>query len=358
MAILAIASWAGPLSQQVGTSVLEHAIIIALPLTLALQWAIRSRYLSRRGGLACLAHDRLVLFAIGVFGIGVPLMLVPEYGPLATMFVAIWVGGTVLARRGWALAYGFLLVVAVIGLEADLDAYTLMEALTAIILLAVLAAVRFRGQHAREPAGRVGRALWAGAIGASLGWLLVGDSSLGWGVHGAYPALALLPSVLGSIWGGYHLWKFYEVVPRDLQGVALDQADKREPRGAAISLFLGALLRLVGTTVVLSAAVLLIGQWTSGTNRLSLFVGFGCVALLTMLVNMLESLAYVRWSLFAALLSVAVELLVGRFLVTDLSVPGLALIVGTTVGILVTLPPLLRLLLRPGRVLATGLWIQ
>ena len=358
MAILAIASWAGPLSQQVGTSVLEHAIIIALPLTLALQWAIRSRYLSRRGGLACLAHDRLVLFAIGVFGIGVPLMLVPEYGPLATMFVAIWVGGTVLARRGWALAYGFLLVVAVIGLEADLDAYTLMEALTAIILLAVLAAVRFRGQHAREPAGRVGRALWAGAIGASLGWLLVGDSSLGWGVHGAYPALALLPSVIGSIWGGYHLWKFYEVVPRDLQGVALDQADKREPRGAAISLFLGALLRLVGTTVALSAAVLLIGQWTSGTNRLSLFVGFGCVALLTMLVNMLESLAYVRWSLFAALLSVAVELLVGRFLVTDLSVPGLALIVGTTVGILVTLPPLLRLLLRPGRVLATGLWIQ
>ena len=38
---------------------LEQAIVIALPLTLALQWAIRSRYLSRRSGLACLAHDRL-----------------------------------------------------------------------------------------------------------------------------------------------------------------------------------------------------------------------------------------------------------------------------------------------------------
>jgi hypothetical protein len=358
MAILAIASWAAPLSEQVGTSVLEHAIIIALPLTLALQWAVRSRYLSRRGGLGCLARDRLLLCAIGLLGVEVPLLLLPHYGPLAAMFVAIWVGGTVLARRGWALAYGLLLVAVVIGLEAGLDAYPLLEGLTAIIVFAVVAAVRFRGQHPSEPAGRIGRALWAGAIGASLGWLLVGDSSLGWGVHGAYPALALLPSVIGSVWGGYHLWKFYEVVPRDLQGVALEEADEREPRGAAMNLFLGSLLRLVGTTVVLSALVILIGQWTSGTNRLSLFVGFGCVALLTMLVNMLESLAYVRWSLLAALASVAVELLVAGLLVTNVSVPGLALIAGSATGVLITLPPLLCLLLRPGRILATGLWIQ
>jgi hypothetical protein len=39
-------------------------------------------------------------------------------------------------------------------------------------------------------------------------------------------------------------------------------------------------------------------------------------------------------------------------------VPGAALIVGTVIGIVVALPPLLRLLLRPGRVLATSLWIQ
>ncbi len=358
MAILAVASWAGPLSRQIGTSTLEHAIVIALPLTLALQWAIRSRYLSRRSGLACLAHDRLALCALGLLCIELPLMLLRPYGPLAGMFVAIWVGGTVLARRGWALPYGFLLVGAVIGLQINLPAYPLLEILTGIVLVASVVAVRTGEEHSNEPAGRVGRALWAGAIGAALGGLLVGDPSLGWGVHGAFPALALLPSVLGSFWGGYHLWRFYDAVPRGLQGVTLTKANERNRRGAAMRIFLGALLRLVGTTVVLSAAVILIAQWTSGTNRLSLFVGFGCVALVTMLVNVLESLAYARWALFAAAASITTELAASNFVLDRAPVPGGALIAGAVVGIVIALPPLLRLLLRPGRVLATSLWIQ
>jgi hypothetical protein len=358
MAILAVASWAGPLSDQIGTVVLEQAIVIALPLTLALQWAIRSRYLSRRSGLACLAHDRVVLWAVFLIGIQLPLMLLRPYGPLAGMFIAIWVGGTILARRGWALAYGFLLVAAVIGLAVQVPAYPLLEGLTAIIVVTGVIAVRSGGEGGNEPAGRVGRALWAGAIGAALGGLLVGDPSLGWGVHGAFPALALLPSVLGSFWGGYHLWKFYDAVPRGLQGVGLKQANERDPRGAALGIFLGALVRLLGTTVVLSALVIAIGQWTSGTNRLSLFVGFGCVALVTLLVNMLESLAYARWALLAAVASVTTELLVGELVFAHTPVPGGALIAGALVGVIVALPPLIMLLVRPGRVLATSLWIQ
>ena len=358
MAILAVASWAGPLSRQVGTVVLEQAILIALPMTLALQWAIRSRYLSRRSGLARLAHDGLVLCAVGLLGIEVPLILLHPSGPLAAMFVAIWVGGTVLARRGWALPYGLLLVGAVIALQARFPAYPLLAGLTAIILVGCVTAVRSRGECSDEPAGRVARALWAGVIGAALGGLLVGDSSLGWGVHGAFPALALLPSVLGSFWGGYHLWNFYDAVPRGLQGVALERANECDLRGAAMGIFLGSVLRLLGTTVVLSGVVILIAQWTSGTNRLSLFVGFGCVALITMLVNLLESLAYVRLALFAAVASVVTELGSSAFLLPRAPVPGMALIAGASVGILVALPSLLRLLLRPGRVLATSLWIQ
>jgi hypothetical protein len=358
IAILAVASWAGPLSRQVGTAVLEQAIMIALPMTLALQWAIRSRYLSRRAGLACLAHDRLVLCALALFGIEAPLVLLRPHGLLAGLLLAIWVGGTVLARRGWGLAYGLLLLGAVIGLDAGLPAYPLLEGLTAIILVAGVIAVRSSGERSNAPVGRVGRALGAGAIGGALGVLLVGDSSLGWGVHGAFPALALLPSVLGSFWGGYHLWKFYDAIPRGLQGVTLDRANERSLRGPAMSIFLGSLLRLLGTTVVLSGVVILIAQWTSGTNRLSLFVGFGCVALVTMLVNLLESMAIVRWALSAAVASVAAELALREFVLARAPVPGTALIAGAAVGILVALPPLLRLLLRPGRVLATGLWIQ
>jgi hypothetical protein len=358
MAILAVASWAGPLSRQVGTSALERAIVIALPLTLALQWAIRSRYLSRRSGLASLSHDRLALCTVGLLCIEGPLLLLHSYGPLAGMFVAIWVGGTVLARRGWALPYGLLLVAAVIGLQERVSAYPLLEGLTAVILVSAVIAVRTGGGRSDEPAGRVGRALWAGAIGAALGGLLVGDSSLGWGVHGAFPALALLPSVLGSFWGGYHLWKFYDAIPRGLQGVGLERANERDLRGSAMGIFLGSLARLLGTTVVLSGVVMLIAQWTSGTNRLSLFVGFGCVALVTMLVNLLESLAFARWAFTAALASVATEVVLSRLVLDHGAMPGTALIAGTVVGIVVALPPLLKLLTRPGRVLATNLWIQ
>ncbi len=358
MAILAVASWAGPLSRQVGTSVLEQAIAIALPMTLALQWAIRSRYLSRRSGLACLARDRVAIVALALIAIEGPLMLLHSYGRLAGMFVAIWVGGTVMARRGWALAYGFLLVAAVAGLELKVSAYPLLEGLTALIVASAVYAVASGGGRLDEPAGRVGRALSAGAIGAALGGLLVGDSSLGWGVHGAFPALALLPSVLGSFWAGYHLWKFYDAIPRGLQGVGLERANEREVRGAAMSIFGGSLLRLLGTTVALSGVVILIGQWTSGTNRWSLFVGFGCVAFVTMLVNLLESLAYARWAFFAALAGVTTELVLSRLVLTRGAPPGTALIAGAVVGIAIALPLLLRLLLRPGRVLATSLWIQ
>ena len=122
-------------------------------------------------------------------------------------------------------------------------------------------------------------------------------------------------------------------------------------------IFLGSVLRLVGTTVVLSLLVIGISQYTSGTSRLSLFVGFGCIALLTMLINALESLAIVHWALIAALTSLAVELVVVDGL-NYAPVPGSALIAGTAAGILVALPPLIRLLVRPGRVLATNRWIQ
>lgn len=358
LAILAVASWAGPLSRQIGVSVLAQAIVIALPLTLALQWAMRSRYLSRRSGLACLAHDRAIVAALGLLCIEAPLIALRSYGPLAAMFVAIWVGGTVLARRGWALAYGALLVGAVIGLRADVSAYPLLECLTAVVLIGAIVGVATGGGRSDEPAGRVGRALWAGAIGLALGGLLVGDSSLGWGVHGAFPALALLPSVLGSFWGGYYLWKFYDAVPRGLQGVGIEHANERDLRGPAMGIFLGALARLMGVTVVLSAVVIAIGQWTAGTNRLSLFVGFGCVALVTMLVNLLESLAYVRWAFFASFVAVVTELALSKLALPRSAVPGAALIAGALVGMMVALPVLLRVLLRPGRVLATSLWIK
>ena len=132
MAILAVASWAGPLGKQVGTSVLTQAIIIALPTTLALQWAIRSRYLSRRSGFTSLTNDRLVLLGLLLVMVEAPLILLGSSGHLAGMFIVDLGRRTVLARRGWALFYGAAARVRrCSALQLDVTAYPLLVALTA-----------------------------------------------------------------------------------------------------------------------------------------------------------------------------------------------------------------------------------
>jgi hypothetical protein len=354
-AILAIAAWAGPLSAAIGNANFEHALRLALPVTLAVQWALRSRYLSRRAGLACLAEDwfgLILVFAV----LGTCLALVPGFGPVAAMLVAIWGGGTVMVRRGWGLAYGALLIAEAIGLVLGVPAVGSLVVLTAVTLTTVIVAILSASERALTPPGRLSRALAAGVIGGLLGGLLVGDPSLGWGIHGTFPALALVPSVVGSFWGGYHLWQFHEEIPRGLRGVELSRASASMARGPATEIVLQALVRLVGITVVLSLVVMLIAQWTSGTDATSLFVAFGCAALVCMFVSLLESLGYVRWALLCAGAAVAVELIVSHWL--GAPVPGGGLIAGGVVGTLLALAPLVGLLRFPGRVLATALWIQ
>ncbi|ADB50952.1 hypothetical protein [Conexibacter woesei] len=355
IAILAIAAWAGPLSSELGSNVFEHALRLALPVTLALQWALRSRYLSRRAGLVCVAEDWLGLTLVLV-AVEACVAAVPGFGPVAAMLVAVWGGGTVLTRRGWALGYAGLLIAESIGLALGLPALASLAVLTVVTLAMVVVAVATATGAAIAPPGRLSRALAAGVIGGLLGGLLVGDPSLGWGIHGAFPALALVPSVVGSFWGGYHLWQFHQEIPRSLRGVELSRASASMVRGPATDIVLAALARLIGITVILSLLVMFVSQWTSGTDATSLFVAFGCAALVCMFVSLLESLGYVRWALLSAAASLAAELAVSRWLGD--SIAGAGLIAGGVVGTLLALAPLVGLLRFPGRVLATALWIQ
>lgn len=355
VAIVAVATWAGPLSRALGATVLEHALRVALPLTLGLQWTVRSRYLGRPSGLRCLAEERwrVLLAAAAVL---VPLALVPRIGPLAAVLTLIWVGGTLVARRGWGLAYAALVAGEALALGGHVPAARSLAALAVAVLgISVLAIVTAGGPQPEAP-GRLRRALAAGAIGALLGGLLIGDQSLGWGVHGAFPGLALAPSVIGSLWGGYHLWQFHAAVPRGMRGVPLAQASARMAQGPATQTLLGSLARLVGVTTVLSLLVLAAAPWTEGTDRVSLFVAFGAVALVSMGVSLHESLGYPRWAFAAAAVSLAVELALGRMI--HAPAPGLPLTVAGGVGALLALGPLLVLLRSPGRVLATALWIK
>jgi hypothetical protein len=355
VAVVAVATWAGPLGRELGVGALEHALRVALPLTLALQWTLRSRYLGRRGGVRCLAEERTAVL-LTTLGVWTGLALLPGAGPLVALFVLIWVGGAVLARRGWGLVYALLVAGEALALGADVSARWSLVALAVVVVAACLEAIDTARGDAPQSPGRLSRALAAGAIGALLGALLVGDDSLGWGVHGAFPGLALAPSVIGSLWGGYHLWQFHAAVPRGLRGVPLTLASAHIPGGPAAQILIGALVRLVGVTTVLSLLVLAAAPWTSGTNRAGLFIAFGCAALVCLFVSLHESLGYPRWAFVVALVSLAVELALDRWVIAP--PPGLALSAAGAVGTLLAVAPLVRQLRSPGRMLATALWIK
>jgi hypothetical protein len=354
--ILSVAAWATPIRRQLGPDVLSNAIRFALPIAIALQWTLRSRYLSRRFGLSSLARDGWACCGLLLALVEVPLALIPSWGPMAAILVPVWVGGTVLTRRGWGLTYAAVLVLATVALDRGLPVYLVLGGLTAVTVVLCLVAVASRRRATDERPGTVRRAVSAAFLGLGIGILLVADPSLGWGVHGIHPAIALLPSVVGSIWGGYYMWNFYDEIPRGLRGVPLDSASRAALSDPAMSIFIGAIARLVGATVVLSAVVIALDGLTHGTDSLSLFVAFGFVGLVSLLIGMLESFSLQRAGFIAAAAAVAAEFAC-RFLVHS-HVPGAALAVGAAVGVMLTLPPLISRLARSGRVLATMLWIQ
>jgi len=354
--ILSVAAWAAPINRRLGPDVLPQAIRVALPIAVALQWGLRSRYLSRPDGLASLARDAVVLGTLGILMVELPLVLLPKWGLIAAMLVPVWVGGTVLTRRGWGLIYAVVLVLGTIALDHHESPYLVLGSLTAITLIMCFAAVFTRRQRTDELPGSMRRALLAALLGGCIGVLLVADPSLAWGVHGVHPAIALLPSVIGSFWGGYYLWNFYVAIPQKLRGVPLNDASRAALTDPAMSIFVGAVLRLLGATIILSAVVIALGHWTRGTDAASVFVAFGCVGLVTLLMGLLESFALQGAALFAVSAALAAEL--GWRYLGDSHVAGAALAIGAGVGVLLALPPLVGRLARSGRVLATTLWIQ
>jgi hypothetical protein len=203
--------------------------------------------------------------------------------------------------------------------------------------------------------GRWLRALIAGVIGAGLGVLLVTDYTIGWGFRGAVPALALIPSAVGGFWAGRHLSRLHAELPRALRGVPAWYADRITFGGPGLIILGGSVLRLVVATVALSVGCVLLSPAMSGTVTAGLFVGFGCLALATLLVSLLVTLGRLGSALLAVSVSVLAEAVLQ--LPHALTQPGSGLIAGTSVAALLTIPPIIKLFLRPGRTLATAMWI-
>jgi hypothetical protein len=353
--VLAIACWVAPLVTRLGAGVVERALFVALPLTLALQWGLRSRYLDHPHGLAQLADDRRRLLAVGVAVIGVPALALGLAGLVAGLLTVTWTGATILIRRRWPGIYvATILLGTPAMIAADLPLATL-GAIAGVTTLAVALALRSSRGSARRPSGHWERAAVAGLIGTGLGLMLVLDRTVSW-TAGAIPALALLPSTVASFWGGYHLRHLEQAIPGEVSGVPAAADGPVGIAWPALHVLIGGVARLVLLCAALSAALLALTPWLGSSARgIGILVGFGLFGLAAMLVSLLESMGRGNLALLAVACAVAVEAIVRAWGADPFS--GTGLVVSGAVATVLVLPPVVALLNRPARTLATALWI-
>jgi hypothetical protein len=350
VATLAIAGWAGPLSSALGAAAVERALTVALPLTLALQWGLHSAFLGRRGGLVLLGRRPFDLAAATVLVVAVPALLLGIGGLVAGLLTLTWVSGAILIRRGWGLAYAVYIVLGTVEMHAGLPALAVLDCIAGAAVVA--AAMALRGPWvAGISAGRAGRAAAAAAIGTGLGLMLVVDSSLGWSVSSG-AALALLPSVVGGLWAGHHLLGLGDVIARAVGGVPVSDPDGRGPVPGPLHLLAGALWRLAAATAGLSIALLALTPWLGPPGEAAgALAAFGLLAVAMLVVSVLESLGRAGVAVGALACAVALEA------VAPQAFPGAPLLAGAALAVAATAPAAIALLRRPGRTLATRLWI-
>jgi hypothetical protein len=299
----------------------------------------------RRRGLL-VGAAALVAVPAGVLGVA---------GVLAGLLAVTWTGGTLLVGCRRPLAYAIIVLAATPAMIARVEVMAVLAAVAVATMGAVALALRAPAVPARPTPGRWPRAIAAGAIGLGLGLMLVLDRTVGF-TEGAVPALALLPSTVASAWGGYHLRHLEQAIPRSVSGIAAGDPHARGVAWPAFSVLLGALGRLILLAAALSLVLLALTPWLGASVRgVGLLVGFGLVALATLLVSLLEAMGRGRWALVAVACAAAAEAAI-RAAGSD-PFPGTGLVVGGTLAVVLVLPAVIGQLIRPARTLATALWI-
>jgi hypothetical protein len=356
LAILAIAAWTGPLTDEFGVSVVERALLVALPGTLSIQWLLRGRHFADRRGVGSLPHDVWVL-AAGLAALAVlPFLGVSGEWALGGLLVAAWVAGTVLARCGLGFVYAGLVGVAALMLAAGHSAIRVLTTTDLALVALVVLAVSPARQGAEAPlAWR--RIVAPFLLGAGLGAALVLDPSIGWGIHGSAPAFALLPSAVGSFWASHRLSRLGAVIPLSLDGAPVAESDRGSLASPGMRLFVGAVARMAVCIALLSLALFSVQAWLEQPSVAPVLVGvFAAVSLLFLLIGLLDALGSRRFGLVAVAATLAVESSLPYL--HPASYPGEAALLAASAGIVMALGPLLYQLFRSGRMLSTVLWIR
>ena len=223
----------------------ERGLMLALPLTLALQWGLRSRYLDRPQGVAQLAGRRRGLLVGAAALVAVPADVLGVAGVLAGLLTVTWTGGTLLVGCRRPLTYALVVLAATPAMIAGVEVMAVLAAVAVATTAAVALALRARAVPARPTPGRWPRAIaargdrrrpgahararprpWAGPRAPSRRW-------------------RCCPRPSPALWGGHHLRHLEQAIPRSVSGIAAGDPYARGVAWPPFSVLLGALGRLL-----------------------------------------------------------------------------------------------------------------
>jgi hypothetical protein len=348
LAIASILLWTGPIRSQLGASAFADAVRLSVPLTLGVQWFLAARYLFDRWWLERLNRDGRLLALIAVGGI-VAGAAAGHVALLSVELCLLWACAGLVLRRGHHLS-----VIAVFGsstyaLFAGAPVLLVLAALDGALL--VLLGVILRGAGNGMYRGRPWRiALRASLIGVALGTLLFSDARANFGEDPRSLALALLPSMLASFWGGWHLASMWAAIGDDLRGRALAESAEASWRSSACRVAAGAAGRIALAVGLLTPACAAAGSaagWrVAGATSLCGLAAFAFATVGASLLNAIER----SWlGLVAVVGGCSVTLVVDAF---GNRSGGTGLLAGSVAAVVVMLPAAIQLR-RPARLLAS-----
>ncbi|MCI2238157.1 hypothetical protein MO973_09880 [Paenibacillus sp. TRM 82003] len=357
-ALLATTAWVGPLAAEFGTGVTEQAWKLALPVSFGLQWLLRRRWLTDADGLGRLRAERGPALAVGLLSALVPVavLLAPQQALVAALVAALvvtWVGSLVVVVRGWGVPYALALVLASLAVRAGVPVRVDVLAVVLLTQGAVAAAVLTTAPSPRPPTPW-GRSLPAAAVGAGTALLVVLDPSVGWTSTATFPVVALVPSLLGSIWANRHLDRVWTVLLDVLASTRLREQARSRAAGVFGGIVAGAFARLLLLTTAASLALgaVLRTAGAAPSALTALLLGLGCFGVVGFLAGVLE--AYSRLAAAGAVVAAALtaEVLTGAGVLGGAVPP---LVAAAVVATLTAVPAVVRLVHRPARTLATML---
>ncbi|WP_432564492.1 hypothetical protein [Kineococcus sp. SYSU DK003] len=351
--LLATTLWVAPLAQAFGTDRTAQAWQLALPVSLGLQWFLRRRYLTDPHGLGRMRADRPVVLGAGAFSAATTLGMVADPAlVLPAALVVTWVGGLLVVVRGWGVPYAVALLAATGALQLGVPVR--LDVLLVLVLtqLAVGFALVTSAVSTRPPTSWP-RSLAAGLIGGTTALLIVFDPTVEWSSWRPFPVVALIPSLLGTVWASRHLNRIWTVLLDALASTHFgDRRSSRRSRRVFGGIIAGAFGRLVLMTAVVSVGVFLLVQpgATSGSSVVLLLLGLGCFGIVSFLAALLESFS----RLLSAGAVVAVAVLVSLATVAGLLPwPGPPLLAAAVAALVAAVVPVGRLVSQPDRTLAT-----